>query len=103
VEESSGFNGLLLKGADMMDDIKATVEKCPQTVSCADIMTFTTNEAMTPAGLPPQRPLGCRRSRQSSSTNLDHGSDDGTLWQERVQRRRNGGVVGCTFSCHHSL
>jgi len=62
VEKSSSFNGLLLKGADMMDDIKAKVEeKCPQTVSCADLMAFTTNEAMTLAGLPAQRPLGGRR------------------------------------------
>lgn len=62
MEESSSFNGLLLKGAGMMHDIKAkVVEKCPQAMSCVDVMALTMNEVMTLAGLPPQRPLGCRR------------------------------------------
>ncbi|WVZ12691.1 hypothetical protein V8G54_017221 [Vigna mungo] len=62
VEKGSAFNGFLLKGADIIDDIKAKVEsKCPGTVSCADILAFTTHVAMTMAGLPAQRPLGGRK------------------------------------------
>ncbi|QCD90667.1 peroxidase [Vigna unguiculata] len=62
VEKSSMFNGLLLKGSDIIDDIKTRLEKkCPGIVSCADVLAFTTNEAMTMAGLPARRPLGGRR------------------------------------------
>ncbi|XP_027362832.1 peroxidase 28-like [Abrus precatorius] len=62
VEKSSMFNGLLLKGADLIDEIKTKLEEqCPQTVSCADTLAFATNEAMTLAGLPPRKPLGGRR------------------------------------------
>ncbi|RDX80789.1 Peroxidase 36, partial [Mucuna pruriens] len=62
VEKSSMFNGLLLKGADMMDDIKTKLEEeCPEVVSCADILAFASNAGMTMAGLPPRKPLGGRR------------------------------------------
>ncbi|XP_020218310.1 peroxidase 28 [Cajanus cajan] len=62
VEKSSMFNGLLLKGADLIDEIKTRLEKqCPGVVSCADILSFATNEAMTLGGLPPRKPLGGRR------------------------------------------
>ncbi|KAJ1399510.1 Secretory peroxidase [Sesbania bispinosa] len=62
VEKSSMFNGLLLKGADLIDDIKRKLEEeCPGVVSCADTMAFATNEAMSLAGLPRQPPLGGRR------------------------------------------
>ncbi|KAK7307239.1 hypothetical protein VNO77_40121 [Canavalia gladiata] len=62
VEKSSMFNGLLLKGADLIDDIKSKLEEeCPQTVSCADTLAFATNEAMALAGLPRRSPLGGRR------------------------------------------
>ncbi|KAK7407230.1 hypothetical protein VNO78_08960 [Psophocarpus tetragonolobus] len=62
VEKSSMFNGFLLKGADMIDDIKAKLEEeCPGIVSCADIISFVTNEAMSLAGLPPRKRLGGRR------------------------------------------
>ncbi|KAG5059235.1 hypothetical protein JHK85_000260 [Glycine max] len=62
VEKSSMVNGLLLKGADMIDEIKLKLEEqCPQTVSCADTLAFTANEVMTMAGLAPQKPLGGRR------------------------------------------
>src|ERR1044072_8910150 len=62
VEKSSLFNGLLLKGADLIDDIKNKLEQeCPETVSCADILAFTTTEAMALAGMPRHNPLGGRR------------------------------------------
>ncbi|XP_061372720.1 peroxidase 28-like [Gastrolobium bilobum] len=62
VEKNSMFNGFLLKGADLIDDIKTKLEEeCPETVSCADTLAFATNEAMALAGVPRQRPLGGRR------------------------------------------
>ncbi|CAL0311880.1 unnamed protein product [Lupinus luteus] len=62
VEKTSLLNGLLLKGTDIIDDIKAKLEQeCPQTVSCSDTLAFATNEAISLAGLPRQAPLGGRR------------------------------------------
>ncbi|KAK7309725.1 hypothetical protein RJT34_06682 [Clitoria ternatea] len=62
VEKSSMLNGQLLKGADLIDDIKAKLEqRCPGTVSCSDTLVFATNEAMTLAGLPRRKALGGRR------------------------------------------
>lgn len=62
VEKSSLFNGILLKGPDLIDDLKAKLEEeCPETVSCADTLAFATNEAMAMAGGVRQRPLGGRR------------------------------------------
>lgn len=73
VEKSSSFNGLLLKGADYVDDIKAKLEHaCPQTVSCADVLAFTTHEAMIVAGLPRTKPRGGRRdARESLAKNAE--------------------------------
>ena len=62
VEKSSMFNGQLLKGADIIDDIKSKLEeKCPEKVSCADTIAFAVNEGMYLAGLPRLAPLGGRR------------------------------------------
>ncbi|KAK7252398.1 hypothetical protein RIF29_36312 [Crotalaria pallida] len=62
VEKSSNFNGLLLKGADLIDEIKSKLEQeCPQTVSCADTIAFATNEALILGGMPRQRVLSGRR------------------------------------------
>ena len=62
VEKSSVLNGQLLKGADIVDDIKSKLEeKCPQKVSCADTIAFAVNEGMSLAGLPRNAPLGGRR------------------------------------------
>ncbi|CAL0314088.1 unnamed protein product [Lupinus luteus] len=77
VEKSSGFNGLLLKGADLIDDIKSKLEQeCPQTVSCADTLVFATNEALILSGLPHQRPLGGRRDTLTSLAKM---ADDNNL------------------------
>ncbi|KAE9597002.1 putative peroxidase [Lupinus albus] len=77
VEKRSGFNGLLLKGADLIDDIKSKLEQeCPQTVSCADTLVFATNEALILSGLPRQRPLGGRRDTLTSLAKM---ADDNNL------------------------
>lgn len=71
VEKSSFFNGLLLKGADLIDDIKAKLEQeCPQTVSCADTLAFAANEATILAGLPRRRPVGGRRDAMISLASM---------------------------------
>lgn len=62
VEKNSLLNGQLLKGTDIIDDIKNKLEEeCPGIVSCTDTLAFATNEAMTVAGLPRRPPLGGRR------------------------------------------
>lgn len=73
VEKSSKNNGELLKGAEYIDDIKAKLEeKCPETVSCADIISFAAMEAMALAGVP-RRPLvgGRRDGTVSLASNVD--------------------------------
>lgn len=73
VEKSSFFNGILLKGPDLVDDIKSKLEEeCPGIVSCADTMVFLSFEAMALAGMPRQKPLGGRRdSLYSLATVVD--------------------------------
>ncbi|XP_015964990.1 peroxidase C1C-like [Arachis duranensis] len=67
VEKGSIFNGMSLKGADLIDDLKMRLEEeCPQTVSCADAIAFSANEAMAIAGGVRQRPLGGRRDALNS-------------------------------------
>lgn len=62
VEKSSMFNGQLLKGADIIDDIKSKLEEqCPGAVSCSDTLAFSVNEGMAIAGLPRRAALGGRR------------------------------------------
>ena len=74
MEKSSPANGQLLKGADLIDDIKAMLEQeCPETVSCADTLAFGAHEARILAGLPrsPQRG-GRRDSMVSLAANVDN-------------------------------
>ncbi|KAK7252399.1 hypothetical protein RIF29_36313 [Crotalaria pallida] len=62
VEKNSMSNGFLLKGADIVDDIKAKLEEeCPETVSCADTLAFASNEALALSGLKPLAHVGGRR------------------------------------------
>ncbi|KAI4314371.1 hypothetical protein L6164_027286 [Bauhinia variegata] len=73
VEKSSAINFILLKGADLIDDIKLKLEEaCPQTVSCADTIAFAAREALVLTGLPrlPQ-PSGRRDGLVSLSANVD--------------------------------
>ncbi|KAF7833408.1 peroxidase 28-like [Senna tora] len=73
VEKMSLANGQLLKGADLIDDIKSKLEEeCPGIVSCADTLAFAAAESMTLGGLPPQPKLGGRRDGLSSlATNVE--------------------------------
>ncbi|KAF7833406.1 peroxidase 28-like [Senna tora] len=73
VEKMSLANGQLLKGADLIDDIKSKLEEeCPGIVSCADTLAFAAAESMTLGGLPPQPKLGGRKDGLSSlATNVE--------------------------------
>ncbi|MED6217665.1 hypothetical protein PIB30_019797 [Stylosanthes scabra] len=67
VEKGSIFNGVSLKGADLLDDLKMRLEEeCPQTVSCADAIAFSANEAVAMSSGVRQRPLGGRRDSLNS-------------------------------------
>ncbi|WJX29663.1 peroxidase [Trifolium repens] len=51
-----------LRGFDLIDDIKSTLEQeCPETVSCADIITMATREAIALANGPRYHVLTGRR------------------------------------------
>lgn len=67
VEKSSLINGQSLKGADLIDDIKAKLEQeCPGVVSCADTLAFAAAESTAIGGLPRHPKLGGRRDALTS-------------------------------------
>lgn len=52
-EKNAGPNKNSVRGYEVIDDIKASVEKaCPNIVSCADILTLAARDAVTLAGGP---------------------------------------------------
>lgn len=52
VEKESGANRATLRGLEIIDEIKAQLEhECPDTVSCADILSFASREAVSRSGL----------------------------------------------------
>lgn len=72
MEKKSPFNGVNLRGFDVIDEIKKEIEQvCPDTVSCADILAFATREAISLSGLPwyPVR-SGRRDSRTSRASDV---------------------------------
>ncbi|KAK9734348.1 hypothetical protein RND81_04G133400 [Saponaria officinalis] len=55
-------NGVSLRGMEVIDDIKAEVEKqCPTTVSCADILAFAARDAIVLSGNPHYSVLAGRK------------------------------------------
>ncbi|XP_028766848.1 peroxidase 57-like [Neltuma alba] len=68
-EKQAGPN-INLEGFDLIDEIKAAVEKaCPSTVSCADIITLATRDAVALAGGPRYNIPTGRRDGLVSSPN----------------------------------
>ncbi|XP_028766912.1 peroxidase 44-like [Neltuma alba] len=68
-EKQAGPN-INLEGFDLIDEIKAAVEKaCPSTVSCADIVTLATRDAVALAGGPRYNVPTGRRDGLVSSPN----------------------------------
>ncbi|XP_021714589.1 peroxidase 72-like [Chenopodium quinoa] len=67
-EKGSKPNKNSVRGFEVIDEIKAAVEKaCPHTVSCADILTIVARDSTVIAGGPSwEVPLGRRDSRGAS-------------------------------------
>lgn len=67
-EKDSGTNGGV-RGYDLIDDVKETLEAaCPSTVSCADIITLATRDAVALSGGPKYAVLTGRRDGLVSVT-----------------------------------
>ncbi|KAL6186489.1 hypothetical protein ACLB2K_042609 [Fragaria x ananassa] len=67
VEKLSDRNGRTLRGLEVIDEIKAQLEKeCPRTVSCADILAFAAREAVILAGLSLYDVVAGRRDSSTS-------------------------------------
>ncbi|KAF7823529.1 peroxidase 28-like [Senna tora] len=74
VEKLSPTNGQLLKGADLIDDIKAKLEEqCPDIVSCADTIAFAVAESMTLGDFPPQPQPNLGGHKDSLSSRFNAG------------------------------
>ncbi|KAF9608683.1 hypothetical protein IFM89_010467 [Coptis chinensis] len=67
-EKGAGANKNSARGFEIIDDIKANVEKtCPSTVSCTDILTLATRDAVFLSGGPYYYlPLGRRDGKTAS-------------------------------------
>ncbi|CAH9120239.1 unnamed protein product [Cuscuta epithymum] len=62
VEKQAPANGKTVRGFDLIDQVKDEVEKeCPGIVSCADILTFLSRDALVLSGLPDFDVPGGRR------------------------------------------
>lgn len=81
-EKDSISNANSTRGFDVVDNIKAALEKsCPGVVSCADILAIVSEAAVSMSGGPSwEVPLGRRDSRKANRTKADscipRGSDD---------------------------
>lgn len=73
VEKESPANAASLKGLDVIDEIKAALEhKCPQTVSCSDILAFAARDSMVLSGVPHfPIPSGRRDSLSSRESDVN--------------------------------
>ncbi|KAJ4810237.1 Peroxidase [Rhynchospora pubera] len=73
-EKGSNPNKNSLRGFEVIDEIKATLEKvCPQTISCADIVTLAARDSTVLAGGPYwEVPLGRRDSLGASISGSNH-------------------------------
>uniref|UniRef100_J3MS05 Peroxidase n=1 Tax=Oryza brachyantha TaxID=4533 RepID=J3MS05_ORYBR len=75
-EKTAGPNANSLRGFEVIDDIKAELEKaCPETVSCADVLAIAARDSVVASGGPRwQVEVGRKDSRtaslQGANTNL---------------------------------
>ncbi|KAL3639128.1 Peroxidase 9 [Castilleja foliolosa] len=82
-EKNSGPNKNSLRGFEIIDEIKAKLERvCPHTVSCADILVLAARDSIVLSGGPHwEVPLGRRDSRKASlsKSNTDIPAPNSTI------------------------
>ncbi|KAL1556737.1 peroxidase [Salvia divinorum] len=67
VEKKARHNGPLVRGYEVVDDIKTELEKvCPGVVSCADILAFATRDSLVYSGVPSYAVVAGRRDARAS-------------------------------------
>ncbi|KMT13052.1 hypothetical protein BVRB_4g087640 [Beta vulgaris subsp. vulgaris] len=65
--EKTSPGNLGVRGFEVIDEIKTRIEYvCPETVSCADILSFATRDAVKHSGIPYYNVLAGRRDGQTS-------------------------------------
>ncbi|XP_016512821.1 peroxidase 57-like [Nicotiana tabacum] len=68
VEKLAGTNGATVKGFELIDEIKAELERqCPGIVSCSDILVYLSRDAFVLSGLPNYNVLAGRRDGMESN------------------------------------
>ncbi|XP_062171202.1 peroxidase 5-like [Alnus glutinosa] len=78
VEKESGANSGTLRGLEIIDKIKAQLEQeCPDIVSCADILSFASREAVARSGLSYYHVPAGRRDGLSSRADDTRGNIPG--------------------------
>lgn len=90
-EKDAGPN-LTVRGYDLIDDAKKAVEAaCADTVSCADIITLATRDAVALAGGPKYKvPTGRRDGLTSNPNNVNLPGPDESVAQAFAPFRANG-------------
>ena len=73
VEKKARHNGPLVRGYEVIDDIKTQLEKaCPGVVSCADLLAFATRDSLVYSGVPTYAvEAGRRDARASLAANVE--------------------------------
>ncbi|XP_021743345.1 peroxidase 57-like [Chenopodium quinoa] len=90
-EKAAGAN-FGVRGYELIDKIKATLEdKCPQTVSCADIIALATRDAVGLAGGPKYDvPTGRRDGLISRSSEVNLPGPSSTVSEARLAFKAHG-------------
>ncbi|MED6118937.1 hypothetical protein PIB30_007442 [Stylosanthes scabra] len=90
-EKDAGANGTV-RGFEIIDEAKKLLEKaCPNTVSCADIITLATRDSVDMAGGPKYAvPTGRRDGLVSNPNNVNLPGPDSTVAQAFQIFRSNG-------------
>ena len=106
--ERTAFESRTLRGFQLIDDIKAELEKrCPRTVSCADILTAAARDATIIAGGPFwEVPFGRKDGRISlarEASLVPHGHENVTALLEFFQERGLDMLDLVTLSGSHTI
>ncbi|XP_061349286.1 peroxidase 7-like [Gastrolobium bilobum] len=106
--ERKAFESRTLRGFQLIDDIKAELERrCPRTVSCADILTAAARDATILAGGPFwEVPFGRKDGKISLATEamlVPHGHENITTLIEFFQERGLNMLDLVTLSGSHTI